>query len=173
MTTVKTRLEYLLYSLAVRDPDLLHDVETFAGHMVTSDTKAGDRARALAVEFAREQAVGSAPVPPVTGPGVFQEALRIYVGGRAEARAAKRPSRDIEETWDASRPFPDARCQACGPERYCGAHKYRWEYQQDERAAHEALDTMGAPRFEGPHSGDMRVLSVAGRIATLGEGRAT
>lgn len=78
-----------------------------------------------------------------------------------------RQQQDIEESRDASRPFPEAHCQACGPERYCGEHKYRWEYQQDEQAAHETLDALRAPRFEGPHPGDMRVLSVAGRIAAL------
>lgn len=49
-------------------------------------------------------------------------------------------------------------------EPYCPVHKYRWEYEQDERFAHRGLDEAGAPTA-GPHG---ELLSVGGRIRASG-----
>lgn len=57
---------------------------------------------------------------------------------------------------------PKCECRTMEPrsEVYCPAHKYRWEYEDDERAAHKALDEVGAP-VAGPSN---ELLSVAGRV---------
>lgn len=58
---VRTRLEYLLYMLALDHPDVLADAEQFTAAMLTNDMLAGDRARYLAQEFATEQKRGRYP----------------------------------------------------------------------------------------------------------------
>jgi hypothetical protein len=58
----------------------------------------------------------------------------------------------------------------CENETYCPRHKYRWEYEQDEKHAHAALDDLGAPAVAGPFPGDV-ILSLAGRIRMLDAGR--
>jgi hypothetical protein len=54
---VDTRLEYLLYVLAKRHPQILDEAEQFSGSMLTADSVAGDRARTLAERFAAQMRV--------------------------------------------------------------------------------------------------------------------
>lgn len=54
-TTLDTRLERLLYALAVKQPRDLDKAEALTTEMTTNSVTAGLRAQALALEFAREQ----------------------------------------------------------------------------------------------------------------------
>ena len=54
-TTLDTRLERLLYQIALNDPDRLDVYEREQTSMLFNSVTAGLRAQALALEFAREQ----------------------------------------------------------------------------------------------------------------------
>lgn len=54
MSTVRTDLEYLLYRLAVQQPELLDDVERHGGGMLANDRLACQRAQDLADRLAAD-----------------------------------------------------------------------------------------------------------------------
>lgn len=86
---------------------------------------------------------------------------------RAKLHAALKALKDTHASSDRDERGQGERCECDTPrnESYCPAHKYRWEYQQDEDHAHAALDKLGAPRSDPPPH-DV-ILSVAGRIHAL------
>lgn len=93
--------------------------------------------------------------------------MSLYDDMKAEHATPADALNAMRDGLRSMRDIPRCECGTCkgNAEPYCPAHRYRWEYAQDEQAAHDALDLLGAPRADPPPN-DV-ILSVAGRITAL------